>query len=109
MPQHPEQWAQFPEHAALSGQPMHWMPFFFSLRMYHREERRIPARMASTIKSMGFIGTYLPLSAYSDARLLLVFRIRLTMTTPMTATKARPRTAAAGFREEGAVIRVPMV
>ncbi len=109
MPQPPGQWAQFPEQDALSGQPIHFMPFFFSLRMYHREERRIPARMASTIKSMGFIGTYLPLSAYSDARLLLVFRIRLTMTAPMTTTKARPRTAATMFKEAGAVIRVPTV
>lgn len=108
MPQ-PEQCAQFPEQVALSGQPMHFIPFFFSLRMYQRAERMIPATMASTIKSVSFMGNHLALSAYSAARLLSVFRIRLVMTTPMTATTARPRTAATMFKEAGAVIRVPTV
>ncbi len=106
LPEHP---AQCPEHILLSGQPMHWTPFFFSLWMYHMARATIPATTASTIILGQFIGNYFPLSAYWDARALLVFRIRFAMITPMTTTTARPRIAATMFREAGLVTRVPMV
>lgn len=58
-PQLPEQPAQFPEHLAPSGQPMHLIPFFLDLWIYHTTRPTITRITAATRISINFIGNSL--------------------------------------------------
>ena len=98
---------QLPEQAALSGQPMHFLPLFLE-RQIAKMARPMTATITDT-KMMSSIAHFFPLRAYSAFSFLPEPTHRKITIAAMTATAMPPAMAAATFSLLASTIKVPMV